>query len=124
MEPIPAWVPGAEDEAVIHFSIRCHRCVPLSADELERWLHGQIGELRAAAPEATVRLSRLTQDSPSSTLEIGWIVEVELPEDSPLLGDGHLADLIRDLRLVGLQPTLLEPVAPVALLHSRQQAVS
>ena len=124
MEPIPVRVGDGNDEVVIQFSIRCHRCVPLPADELERWLQAQTDELRAAAPQATVRLSRLRQGLPSTTLDIGWLVEVELPEDASLLADGHVADLIRDMRLVGLQPTLLEPVAVGSVNGSPQQVVS
>ena len=77
--------------------------------ELEGWLRRQVGELRADAPHATVRMSRLTQEGPSVELEIGWLVELELAEDEPLVAGHGLADVLRDMRLLGLHPTLLSP---------------
>jgi hypothetical protein len=41
-------------------------------------------------------------------LEIGWLVELDLPEEEPLLTGRRLADALRDMRLLGLQPTLME----------------
>jgi hypothetical protein len=76
---------------------------------MERWLERQVDELRAEAPHATVRLSRLMQSGPSSDLYIGWLVELELAEGEPLLGGQRLADSLRDMRLLGLQPTLMTP---------------
>ena len=94
---------------MVQLAIRCHPCVPVSAEELERWLEKQVSELRADAPHATIRLSRLTQDAPQLDLAIGWLVELELPEGEPLLTGRRLADALRDMRLLGLQPTLLAP---------------
>ena len=94
---------------MVQLAIRCLPCVPVSADELEGWLERQVSELRADAPHATVRLSRLTQGRPGADLEIGWLVELELAEDEPLLTSDHLPDALRDMRLLGLQPTLLGP---------------
>ena len=92
---------------MVQLAIRCHPCAPVSVDELEGWLERQVHELRAAAPQGTLRLSRLTQDGPSSDLKIGWLIELELADGEPLLGGRLLADSLRDMRLLGLQPTLL-----------------
>jgi hypothetical protein len=94
---------------MVQLAIRCHPRVPVSADELERWLEQQVNELRAEAPHATVRLSRLTQGRPGADLDVGWLVELELAEGEPLLAGHRLADALRDMRLLGLQPTLLAP---------------
>ncbi len=88
-------------------AIRCHPCAPVAADELEGWLERQVDELRAAAPQGTLRLCRLTQGGPTSDLSIGWLIELEVPDGEPLLGGHLLADSLRDMRLLGLQPTLL-----------------
>ena len=66
-------------------------------------------ELRAEAPHATVRLSRLTEGRPGADLDVGWLLELELAEGEPLLAGHRLADSLRDMRLLGLQPTLLAP---------------
>ena len=92
---------------MVQLAIRCHPCAPVSVDELEGWLERQLHELRAAAPQGTLRLSRLTQGGPSSDLNIGWLIELELADGEPLLGGRLLADSLRDMRLLGLQPTLL-----------------
>ena len=149
---------------MIQLAIRCQPRVPASADELQHWLERQVDELRAEAPHATVRLSRLTQGGPSTDLEllprlegparvvsiergdgsqlaigicagaearavtrlggfpggeldIGWLFELELDEDEPLLAGHRLADALRDMRLLGLQPTLLAP--PGAWMNGR-----
>ena len=92
---------------MVQLAIRCHPCVSVSADELDQWLEQQVRELRADAPHGTVRLSRLTQGRPGADLEPGWLVELELAEEEPLLAGDRLADALRDMRLLGLQPTLL-----------------
>jgi hypothetical protein len=94
---------------MVQLAIRCHPCVSVSADELERWLEQQVRELRAEASHGTVRLSRLTEGRPGADLEPGWLVELELAEEEPLLAGDRLADALRDMRLLGLQPTLLAP---------------
>jgi len=94
---------------MLQLAIRCHPCVPVSADELEPWLEKQLEELRADTPHGTLRLSRLTRGAPDVTLENGWLIELELPDGDPLLTGHRLADALRDMRLLGLQPTLLAP---------------
>jgi hypothetical protein len=94
---------------MVQLAIRCHPRVPVSADELEHWLEQQVHDLRFEAPRATVRLSRLIQGAPGADLEIGWLIELELAEDERLLAGHRLADALRDMRLLGLQPTLLAP---------------
>ena len=56
-----------------------------------------------------MRLSRLTQELPSIDIDIGWLLELELPEGEPLLARDRLTDALRDMRLLGLEPTLLAP---------------
>ena len=58
---------------------------------------------------ATVRLSRLTQNRPDAHLDIGWLIELELDPNEPLLAGNRLQQALRDMRLLGLQPTLLTP---------------
>jgi hypothetical protein len=94
-------------------TIRCHPRVPVATEELERWLQQELAELRREAPEGTIRLLRLTQELPSTEVGIGWLIELELPGDGAALGRDRLAPVLRDLRLLGLQPTLLvSPGAP------------
>jgi hypothetical protein len=94
---------------MVQLAIRCQPRVPVSADELKGWLELEVQQLRTAAPRGTVRLSRLTQEAPSADLEIGWLIELELADEEPLLAGQRLADALRDMRLLGLEPTLLAP---------------
>jgi hypothetical protein len=97
---------------MIQLAIRCHPRVPLSADELEGWLELEVKDLRAQAPHATVRLSRLIQGRADAHLDIGWLIELELDPSEPLLAGDRLSQALRDMRLLGLQPTLLAPAPP------------
>jgi hypothetical protein len=109
LTPIAAGASRLDDRCMVQLAIRCHPRVPVSADELEHWLKQRVHDLRAEAPQATVRLSRLTQGTLGTDLVIGWLVELELAEDEPLLAEHRLADALRDMRLLGLQPALLAP---------------
>jgi hypothetical protein len=95
---------------MLQFAIRCHPTVPVPSEELEQWLDVQVERLRADAPTATVRVSHLSQALPSGDVEIGWLLEFEVPESERLLAHEHLAVTITDMVLLGFQPTVLEPV--------------
>jgi hypothetical protein len=107
--PIVAAPAAAHAWSMVQLAIRCHPRVPVSPDELEGWLELEVKDLRAQAPHATVRLSRLTQRRPDAYLDIGWLIELELDPTEPLLAGDRLPQALRDMRLLGLQPTLLTP---------------
>ena len=99
-------------------AIRCHPCAPVATEELEQWLGQEVERLRAGAPQAVLRLARLVQRAQTGDLEIGWLIELDAANDEPPLADRALAAVVRDLRLLGLQPTVLrslegEPAASV-----------
>jgi hypothetical protein len=87
-------------------AIRCHPYAPVAPDELESWLAREIEQVRATAPEATVRLMRLTQTRPTGGSVVGWLVELEGAPGSGV-ADLHLESVLADMRLLGLQPSLL-----------------
>ncbi len=98
---------AADNRLMSQVAIRCHPCVPASRAELYDWLEEQVGDLRAYAPEGTIRLLRLIQPLPTGERDIGWLVELDLPEGESFLRGARCAALLRDLRLLGLQPTVL-----------------
>jgi hypothetical protein len=59
-------------------------------------------------------LTRLAQDLPETTVDDGWLIEVELQEERPeepfasLMAS--LTETLCDMRILGLNPTLLVPV--------------
>jgi hypothetical protein len=122
--PIPLGTASADHGAMVQFAIRCLPRVPVATEDLERWLEQELKELRSRAPEGTIRLSRLTQELPTSEVGIGWLIELELPGDQPLLGWDRLASVLRDLRLLGLQPTLLVPPGASGWPAQRTTSVS
>ena len=102
----------SETESMAKITILTHPSTPVPPAELEDWLELQLDRLQSSAP-VIVRLSRLTQPLPSSEVAGGWLVEVELTEESPPLDrDGlsaALADVVNDMRFLGMQPMLLFP---------------
>jgi len=102
-----------EPLAMVKLAILCHPCTPAPAEDLEEWLKDQLDNLRATAGQGIIRLARLAQGLPDTDIDVGWLIELELPEESVLLGrDGvgdALADLVTDMRFLGLQPLLLTP---------------
>jgi len=69
--------------AMIQIAIRCHPRAPLPAEDFGVWLEREIADLRAEDPQRALRLSSLTQHLPGGDVEIGWLVELEVPDDDP-----------------------------------------
>lgn len=100
----------ADHGVMNQFAIRCLPRVPVAGEELERWLERELGKLRHDIPQGTIRLSRLTEPLPTTDVDIGWLIEFDLPRDNPPQHDRvRLASMLRDLRLLGFQPTVLAP---------------
>jgi hypothetical protein len=49
---------------------------------------------------------RLTQPAPTGRLDVGWLVEVDVADGEALAAEHGLDDVLRDMRLLGLQPTV------------------
>jgi hypothetical protein len=97
----------------MRFGIRCHPCAPVAIDEIEHWLEGETGRVRSEESGATVRLLRLSQDFPSGRHAMGWLIEFDAEAGS--LDGERLAEIISEMRLLGLQPTVLEPIEHLQL---------
>ena len=95
------------------FAIHCHPCSPIAAGEVDIWLGVQVDALRAASPGATLRLFQLTQALPTGDTELGWLIEVDAAGGAAPFDRDQLERLLRDMRLLGLQPTVLRPTASV-----------
>jgi hypothetical protein len=108
-------------------TILTHPSTPVAPAELEDWLELQLDRLQSSAP-AIVRLSRLTQPLPTSEVVGGWLIEVELTEESgpPDLDElsDALADVVNDMRFLGMQPMLLFPHDLSELSVALDQALS
>jgi hypothetical protein len=111
--------PQARQVTIAQFAIRCLPRVPVASEDLERWLEQELEELRDDIPRGTIRLSRLTEPLPTTDVGIGWLIEFDLPEDQHLFGSRRLESVLRDLRLLGFQPTLLAPLGVLGLSGGR-----
>jgi hypothetical protein len=87
-------------------SIRCHARAPVATDELEQWLGEELARLRASAPHAVLRLLRLTQPVPTGEVRVGWMIELCSSNGEWPLDEDGLAAVLRDMRLLGLEPTV------------------
>lgn len=88
-------------------TIRCHPCAPVEVDDLQEWMDGALGRIREALPHGTVRLLRLTQELPSGGHSFGWLIELDPDDDVDVLRLKAVRAALRDMRLLGLQPTVL-----------------
>jgi hypothetical protein len=90
-------------------AIRCHARDEEAGVRFEQWL----GQKRAASPilmtDGTVRASRLAPALVTVRAGGGWLLEFELREEKSLLDWQCLAATVTDLRLLGLEPTILAP---------------
>lgn len=94
--------------------VHCRSCTPASNVELTDWLEEKVTELRQGTPRLLVRLTRLVQDLPEATVDDRWLIEAELQGERPqgpftsLMAS--LTEILREMRILGLDPTLLVPV--------------
>jgi hypothetical protein len=95
--------------------------------ELEEWLELQLDQLRSNAP-VIARMSRLTQALPNREVAAGWLIEVELTDESHPLDREDLidalADVFTDMRFLGMQPMLLFPHDLSDLSRALDEALS
>lgn len=97
---------GATLRAMSRLVIRCDRR-GASSDELEAWLEQEAGRL-ARHDDQRARVSRLTRQRAGEEQDVGWLVEIERADSGvPAVDHDALADLLRDMRLVGLEPRVL-----------------
>jgi hypothetical protein len=87
-------------------AIRCHPYAPVAVDEIESWLEREIAHVREEVSGATVRLLRVSQDLPSGDQALGWLIEFDV--DRSFLNGERLAAILSEMRLLGIQPTVLE----------------
>ena len=107
---------------MVHIGIRCHPSVPVHAGDLEEWLHAQVDHWRVQIPGATVRCARLSQPLPSGDMHLGWLIEVDLPDEHGGRAERVIHEALTDMRLLGFHPTMLTPAEVDAGLESAAHA--
>jgi hypothetical protein len=75
----------AHNRGMTQIAVRCHPYAPVSTEELHKWLTEEVGRLRADAPQASIRLLRLSQPGPEGEIEVGWQIELGVGLSKPPL---------------------------------------
>jgi hypothetical protein len=88
-------------------AIRCDPQTAVAADEVERWLQREVERFRASSPRASVRLHRLSATESAVATGRGWLIELDHTCAGDPIDRDNLDAALRDMRLLGLRPTLL-----------------
>jgi len=79
---------------------------------VQKWLTAEVGRLREDAPDTAIRLLRLSQAGPEGEIGVGWQIELGITMPEAPLDQQSLSELLGDLRLLGLQPSVLRTQDP------------
>ncbi|MDQ4081872.1 MAG: hypothetical protein M3123_03140 [Actinomycetota bacterium] len=88
-------------------AIRCDPGTSVATEEVESWLQRELERFRAAAPHASIHLHRLTETKSTAETGDGWLIELDSGYEQDPVDRDRLAAALRDMRLLGLRPTLL-----------------
>jgi hypothetical protein len=94
----------------MHLTIRCHPCSSPAAADIEEWLEHAIAR-ETADSGGRARLHRISQRLPSGLEAVGWLVDFEAVDED------DLQTLMRDMRLLGLELTVMKQASSVTLAH-------
>jgi hypothetical protein len=96
-------------------AIRCQPTTPLPTKEVEQWLETEVARLRAEDPHSSFHWHRVTTTATDPSAGNGWLIELEATSGGDALDEERIAAVLRDLRLLGLVPTLLYALGHQAL---------
>ena len=99
-----------DDRAIARLMLFVRRPYHLSEQEADNWLRGQAAPLAQAATVERVEVSRLHGPGSQGGRDWDWLIEMHC-EDAEAARQAARAeacrDLVADLRLLGMQPTLV-----------------
>ncbi len=108
-------------------TILCHPCTPVEPEELESWLRERTDRLQATDPKLMVRMCRLAHDLPDHRIIRGRLIELELVDESSSDRgqlSNALAEVLTDMRFLGMQPKLLLPLGVSDLARALGKALA
>ena len=91
----------------------CSRPASLAPDEAETWLRGAVEKLSAVAPAQALAVAALHDGDADGAVEWDWLVEVDLPDHDDQDARRGLSELLLDLRLLGMQPSVVAVGRPI-----------
>src|SRR5690349_2642452 len=100
--PVRGWIEApmadgagnAENRPMSQIAVRCHPYAPVATESLQKWLRKEVRRLRKSAPEASIRLLRLSQPGPTEEIDVGWQIEIGGSLCQSPLDDESLAELL------------------------------
>ena len=99
-----------DDRAIARLMLFVRRPYHLSELEADNWLRGQAAPLARTATIQSVHVSRIHSPGSRGGRDWDWLIEMHC-EDAEAAGRAARAeacrDLVADLRLLGMQPTLV-----------------
>jgi hypothetical protein len=106
---------GVDNRSMRQLAIRCQPTTPRPTQEVEQWLETEVGRLRAGDPHASFHLRRITTTATDGSAGNGWLIELDATSGGDALDEERIDAVLRDLRLLGLVPTLLHSLEHQAL---------
>ena len=91
----------------------CSRPASLAPDEAETWLRGAVEKLSAVAPAQALAVAALHDGNADRAVEWDWLVELDLPDHDDQDARRGLSELLLDLRLLGMQPSVVAVGRPI-----------
>ncbi len=79
--------------------------------EVEQWLEDEVERLQAETPHTAFRLHHITTTESTENVDNGWLIELDATTGRDPLNEERVDAMLRDLRLLGLRPTLLRALA-------------
>ena len=97
----------ADNRHMRRLAIRCQPASPTPTKEVEQWLEHEVERLRAGTPHASFHVHRITATESTGDVGTGWLIELDATGGGDPLDREGVDAVLRDLRLLGLCPTLL-----------------
>ena len=102
-------------ESVCRLLIFWTRPFHLSAEEAEAWVRDELRGIAALETVERAELSRLASTSDRHPRPCDWMLEVHLADARVGVHAPALEDWVRDLRLLGMRPTMVRVDAVIRL---------
>ncbi len=112
--PIGVGEGTGENQSMSQIAIRCRPCSRVAPAEMERWLNEEVTRIYDGVPEMTGCLWRLSREGIDDETGVGWQIELCMASSASPFDHKGLTELLRDLRLVGVEPSVLSEEAPSA----------
>jgi hypothetical protein len=99
----------ADDRVMASILIRCTGGTDIPADALAAWLEPQITRIDNNVRVTALRLASVEHVDEFSGHPAGWLVELDVADHQAAHSEDFLAEILGDMRLLGLRPAVFAP---------------